>query len=318
MNNEPALKLLSTLSKRVSQRIKSACFKYKRLPGLCLDMIISNDKDVIDQLSACLNDGDKSSFLFEHLKQHDVPKIKQVLKTKLFNQDHSQNQARFCAILRVCCGLSTFSNLCIFNTLEEWQQLDTLLDQQQSNKNRSCQLILCLCLLCMSQDQEITRLYLRQLVEKFYKADLCMESILLLATNFHAQLYGSIAWWNYNTAKLNPSHEVVQLNSDRMESLRGMFVDELIGVDVLANKILKIAPKVVVVTNTSDKWFVLRCINRMLKSKLFRTHHVDAGDWIFQQLHFSTDQMKTPSTMHKIIKELVLNCMPHPNHSFCM
>lgn len=95
---------------------------------------------------------------------------------------------------------------------------------------------------------------------------------------------------------------LITLDLDKLDSLRSLFTEELIPIDLLAKEILKVSPRLV---RSGEKWYVLQCVHRMLRSKLFRSHNVDASDWIYRQMQYCNDVTPLPSVIAKIIRELV-------------
>ena len=136
------------------------------------------------------------------------------------------------------------------------------------------------------------------MIGNLWSTNKCRDTLLLIATYFHAQLYKNISAFISTTCHISN----IEVPVDIYENIRPMIIDELVPIDVLANAILKIAPRSV---RDGEDWFALQCIYRMLQSKLFRMHNVDASEWVYKQLLCCNDTDPLPSTITDIISEFV-------------
>jgi beta-xylosidase len=92
------------------------------------------------------------------------------------------------------------------------------------------------------------------------------------------------------------------LDAEKIDVLRPVFTEELIPIDVLAKDILKVSPRLV---RSNEKWYILQSLYRMLRSKLFRIHSVDASEWVYRQMQHCNDETPLPTVLTKIIRVLV-------------
>jgi hypothetical protein len=145
---------------------------------------------------------------------------------------------------------------------------------------------------------DLAKSSLNIIIRSLWESIRCRDTLLLVATYFHAQLYKNISSFISNATHI-PN---IELGMELYESIRPLLVEELIPIDVLAREILKISPRPI---RSGENWFALQCVYRMLQSRLFRRHDVDASDWVFKQIQCCNDTDPLPATIADIIVEFV-------------
>ncbi|KAL9657459.1 hypothetical protein ABK040_016727 [Willaertia magna] len=353
--------------------------------------------------------------IFECIK-HSV-KFQDILKFKIKSilEEEHLNISDLCSLLRICCAFVLLSKFNVFgNDFRLVIENNVLLNPNTSNnvlhlvKLRFCYLFICgenilltattsnvsapvvsntttgvesAPIIIESSPKSNIVSILRDFIKNLLQHDKTqMKNILLLlATNFHADLYKSIS--NFIIDTLFPIKHVKQHHHHRKDttatsnvggsstnvgnvgsggignntttvgssssgnintsftdqlrisrfvdesflkrqlsgSIAPLFTNELFPVEKLAREILTVLP---LPFYTNDNDYVLQCVFRMLKSKLFRKHNVDASEWVLQQIKTVQSVDEYNNTLHplipKIVKELIDNCIPHVNMTFEM
>lgn len=214
-------------------------------------------------------------------------------------------------LLGMLCSLSAMG-VHICEEKREFDALATLCRTRSSGKLK--RLVVCLLLLTLRHHKDagdalidISR-YLRQ-------SGQCTDTLLLLATYFHAQFYRKI--WSFVRRTAGIASET-NVNMDTVQKYAEFMTQELLPAGELAKEILNVRPRQGVLFEEDS--YVLQCVYYLLKGKVFRKLEVDASRWVFEHvLSFSEDHsVPIPPIMAKIITELVSNSLPHPNFSYMM
>jgi hypothetical protein len=106
------------------------------------------------------------------------------------------------------------------------------------------------------------------MLKKLKESSQCLDTLLLLATYFHANKYEKIVEFVQKTSQLQ---SISKLNNLELSD----FVKELIPLSYLAREILK--------SNSKDD-YVLLCVYQLLNGKLFRKMEIDVSGWVWNVL----------------------------------
>lgn len=388
---ESILQQLSSFSRSSAEKVRFYCMKFRKFPELCLYITFEKIRDYVSFFNSCFNGVLESGNLFSETKSAEMaifesvkknPKIQEILSRHIVAelQGEETSVADTCSLLRLCCALMLLSS---HNVFKNDFSLVT-----SSNRNlpvsihltklRFSFLFICGENITASLSSDLTVIdvpksnivqVLRDFIRNLMEVSNSMSTtdslssqdkttikniLLLLATNFHAQLYKSIATFvldtlhptlknskhlSHNTSSYSSGSGGQQTEQTKIPSTKlsrqlldentlkrqlgdriaNLFVSELFPVEKLAHDILTVTP---LPFYTADNDYVLQCVFRMLKSRLFRKHSVDASDWVFQQvrsLYPVNEQITLHHLIPKIIHELIhSNCIPYASMPFDM
>eukprot|EP00761_Pharyngomonas_kirbyi_P010282 gb/GECH01010302.1/.p1 GENE.gb/GECH01010302.1/~~gb/GECH01010302.1/.p1 ORF type:complete len:1643 (+),score=394.33 gb/GECH01010302.1/:1-4929(+) len=242
----------------------------------------------------------------------------------------SHRSSEKCTILRLACGLIGLCNLSLCSERSHFQSLaDLLIHWSVEGSSRPAILSLCLFLLSVGHCGSICREPLRNAVthiwtqnpEQYSTEKPVRETLLLMATYFHAKLYRNFADFIRSTTLLN-----IKIDRNNMKQMESFFTEDLVRVDMLAKEILTVNPSPQLVLaakgrqqRSSHQVFALQCVYNMLRSDLFRKHRVDVSDWVWDLMTCCSDDphdassipsMQIHSIISDIVEELVRNSLP--------
>jgi hypothetical protein len=80
-----------------------------------------------------------------------------------------------------------------------------------TNTSRVVQLIVCFSFFTILQEEDISRVYVKELIGSLWSAEVCRDTLLLLATNYHAQNYKGVINFLFTASRLNGDADTVQL-----------------------------------------------------------------------------------------------------------
>jgi hypothetical protein len=100
---------------------------------------------------------------------------------------------------------------------------------------------ICTLLLAAKHSESFSNSALRDIVLHAWRSQQHMDTLLLVATHMHAQVYKKLAAFIKET--LNFSR--LPINVDNLQSIAKLFTEELIPIDLLATSILTISPHMV-------------------------------------------------------------------------
>ncbi|KAG2377342.1 hypothetical protein C9374_009253 [Naegleria lovaniensis] len=388
---ESILKQLSSISRSSAEKVRFYCMKFRKFSELCLYITFEKIRDYVGFFNSCFNGVLESGNLFSETKSAELaifesvkknPKIQEILSRHIVAelQGEETSVADTCSLLRLCCALMLLSSYNVFKNdfslvIASNHNLPVSIHLTKlrfsflficgENITASLSSDLTVIDLPKSNIVQVLRDFIRSLMEvsnsmstsdtlSSHDKTTIKNILLLLATNFHAQLYKSIATFvldtlhptlknakhlshnasSYSSGSGGQQTEQTKIPSNKLsrqlldentlkrqlgDRIANLFVSELFPVEKLAHDILTVTP---LPFYTADNDYVLQCVFRMLKSRLFRKHSVDASDWVFQQvrsLYPVNEQITLHHLIPKIIHELIhSNCIPYATMPFDM